>query len=63
MSNPLDMAPTFSFKQGDQKIRKKFAKFFNKIAQKVAESKNAEISTTKVNLKAKDIYNKPLLKP
>jgi hypothetical protein len=62
MSLPLDKAPTFTIKQGDQKIRKN-RQVFNKIAQKVAETKKAKISTTKLNLKAKDIYNKPLLKP
>ncbi len=49
--------------QGDQKIRKKIAKFFKKIAQNVGKSKQAKISTTKHNLKAQNIYNKPLLKP
>jgi hypothetical protein len=33
-----------------------------KIAQKVAKSKKAKISSTKLNLKAQNIYNKPLLK-
>jgi hypothetical protein len=42
--------------QGSQNIRKK-------IAQKVAKSKKEKISTTKLNLKAQNIYNKPLLKP
>jgi len=36
---------------------------FQKIAQKVAKSKKAKISTTKHNLKAQNICNKPLLKP
>ncbi len=36
---------------------------FQKIAQKVAKSKKAKISTTKLNLKAQNHYNKPLLKP
>jgi hypothetical protein len=49
--------------QGDQKIRKKLP-IFSKIAQKVAKSKKRpKISTTKLNLKAQYIYNKPLLKP
>jgi hypothetical protein len=36
---------------------------FSKIAQKVAKLKKAKISATKLNLKAQNIYNKPLLKP
>jgi len=45
--------------QGDQKIwKKKFAQFFKKSA-----SKKANISSTKLNLKAQNIYIKPLLKP
>jgi hypothetical protein len=40
------------FVQGDQKI----------IAQQVAKWKKAKISTTKINLKAQNIYIKPLLK-
>jgi hypothetical protein len=36
---------------------------FQKVAQKVSKSKKAKISTTKLNLKAKNIYIKPLLKP
>ncbi len=50
-------------KQGDQKIRKKIAKFFKKIAQNVAKSKKAKISTINLNLKGQNIYNKWLLKP
>jgi hypothetical protein len=46
--------------QGDQKIRRPNS---SKIAQKVANSKRPKISTTKLNLKAQNIYNKPLLKP
>jgi hypothetical protein len=34
-----------------------------KIAQKVTKSKKAKIYTTKLNFKAQNIYNKPLLKP
>jgi hypothetical protein len=49
--------------QGDQKIRKINRQIFQKIAQKVAKSKKAKISTTKLNLKDQNIYNKPLLKP
>jgi hypothetical protein len=47
--------------QGDQMIRKKLPNF-SKIAQKVAKSKKAKISTTKLNLKTQNIYIKPLLK-
>ncbi len=50
--------------QGDQKIRKKIGQIFQKIAPKVAKSKKAKISTTKLNLKVQNIYIiKPLLKP
>ncbi len=48
------------------RVTRRFEKklpFFQKIAQKVAKSKKAKISTTKLNLKAQNIYNKPLLKP
>ncbi len=37
--------------QGDQKIEKKLLNFFEKVAKTVAESKNAEISASKLNLK------------
>ena len=47
-----------NFQQGDQKNRKNICQFFfQKIAQKVAKSKKAKISTTKLNLKAQNIYN------
>jgi hypothetical protein len=36
---------------------------FQKVAQKVSKAKKARISTTKLNLKARKIYTKPLLKP
>jgi hypothetical protein len=49
--------------QGDQKIRKKLANFFKKYPPKVAKSKKAKISTTKLNLKAQSIHNNPVLKP
>jgi hypothetical protein len=46
--------------QGDQKIRKKSPNF-SKNSPKVAEPKKSpKISTTKLNLKAQNIYNKPL---
>jgi len=41
----------------------KNCQIFVEIAQKVAMSKKAKISTTKLNSKARNIYNKPLLKP
>jgi Golgi nucleoside diphosphatase len=47
--------------QGDQMIKKN-CQIFQRIAQKVAKSKKAQISTTKLNLKAQNIYIKPLLK-
>jgi hypothetical protein len=45
-----------------RKLEKNLPKF-KKIAQKVAKSKKVKISTTKLNLKAQNIYNKLLLKP
>ncbi len=48
--------------QGDQMNRKKICQIFQRIAQKVAKSKKAKISTTKLNLKTQNIYIKPLLK-
>ncbi len=48
--------------QGDQMIKKN-CPIFQKIAEKVAKSKKAKISTTKLNLKTQNIYIKPLLKP
>jgi hypothetical protein len=36
---------------------------FSKNGPKVAKSKKAKISTTKLNLKTKNIYIKPVLKP
>jgi hypothetical protein len=50
-------------KQGDQKIRKKIHQIIQRIAQKVALSKKAKISATKLNLKVQNIYIKQLLKP
>jgi hypothetical protein len=48
--------------QGDQKIRKKLPNF-SKNSSKSCQVKKAKISTTKLNLKAQNIYKKPLLKP
>ncbi len=48
--------------QSDQMIRKKY-QIFQRIAQKVAKSKKAKISTTKLNFKTQNIYIKLLLKP
>jgi hypothetical protein len=53
----IDEKSKLTLGQGDQKIRKKW-QIFQRLAQKVAESKNAKISSTKLN-----IYIKPLLKP
>jgi len=39
------------------------SKKIGQIFQKIAKSKKAKIFTTKLNLKAQNIYNKPLLKP
>ncbi len=46
---------------GDQMIIKN-CQIFKRIAQNVAKSKMAKISTTKLNLKTQNIYIKPLLK-
>ncbi len=46
----------------DQKIWKAFAHFL-KVAQKVSKEKKAKVYATKLNLKAQNIYIKPLLKP
>jgi hypothetical protein len=62
MTQPFLMK-TKSVDQSDQMIRKKFSQIFQRIAQKVAKSKKAKISTTKLILKAQNIYIKPLLKP
>ncbi len=48
--------------QSDQMIRKNY-QIFQRIAQKVAKSKKAKISTIKLTLKTQNIYIKPLLKP
>jgi hypothetical protein len=48
--------------QGDQKIRKN-AQFFKKLPKKSPSQKKAKISTTKLILKAQNIYIKPLFKP
>jgi len=47
------------------RVTRRLEKFqiFQRIAQKVAKSKKAKISTTKLNLKAQIIYIKLLLKP
>jgi hypothetical protein len=50
-------------KQGDQKIIKKYLPNFSKNSPKSQDVKKAKISTTKLNLKAQNIYIKPLLKP
>ncbi len=36
---------------------------FQKVVQTVSKPKKAKISTTKLNLKVQNTYNKPLLKP
>ncbi len=52
-----------SYYQGDQMIRKKIAKFLKELPKKLPSQKKAKTSTTKLNLKAQNIYIKPLLKP
>jgi hypothetical protein len=42
---------------------KKNCPIFQKVAQKASKATKAKISTTKINLKAQNIYIKPLLKP
>ena len=48
------------------RVTRRFEKncpIFQKVAKTVSKPKNAKISTTKLNLKAQNINNKPLLKP
>ncbi len=45
--------------QGDQQISKKNLPNFSKNSPKSCQVKKAKISTTKLNLKAQSIYNKP----
>jgi hypothetical protein len=47
--------------QGDQKIRKEIHPIFERVAQTFSTPKKAKISTTNLNLKAQNIYIKPLL--
>jgi hypothetical protein len=47
--------------QGDQKVRKKMPNF-SKSSPNSLPAKKAKISTTKLKLKAQNIYIKPLLK-
>jgi hypothetical protein len=42
---------------------KKICPIFLKVVQKVSKAKKAKISTTELNLKAQNIYIKPLFKP
>jgi hypothetical protein len=49
--------------QGDQKIGGKICLILEKVSKTVALTKVANISTSKLNLKAQNIYIKPLLKP
>jgi hypothetical protein len=51
------------YRKGDQKIGKKIRPIFQKVAKTVSKPKKAKISTTKLKLKAQNIYIKPLLKP
>jgi hypothetical protein len=44
-------------------VNDKNHQIFQRIAQKVAKSKKAKISKTKLNLKVQNIHIKPLLKP
>jgi hypothetical protein len=50
-------------RQGDQKIRKINSPNFLKNIPKCHQVIKAKISTTKLNLKAQNIYIKPLWKP
>jgi hypothetical protein len=47
----------------DTRRLEKICQIFQRMAFKVAKSKKAKISTTKLNFKARNIYIKPLLKP
>ncbi len=55
--------PQYFYNTGPRRLENKFTNFFKKLPKKVAKSKKAKISTTKLKLKAQSIYNKPLLKP
>ena len=55
--------PNLTHTKGDQTTGEKNCQNFQKIAPKVAKSKNAKISITKLNLKTQNIHIKPLLKP
>ncbi len=46
----------FAAEQGDQKNWKKNHPIFQKVAQTVSDFKKAKFSTTKLNLKAQNIY-------
>jgi hypothetical protein len=59
----VKLTPGVTFTARVTRTLVKNCQIFQKIAQKVAKSKNAKISITKHNLKAQNIYNKPLLKP
>jgi hypothetical protein len=53
----------FLFSQGDRNIGKTFAQILEKkVAKTVAKPKIDKMSTSKLNLKAQNIYIKPLLK-
>jgi hypothetical protein len=51
------MAP----EQGDQKIEKKIAQSFEKVAQNSFQTKNAKTSSSNLNLKVQNINSKPFI--
>ncbi len=53
----------FEFVAGWPEDLKLIHPMFQKVAQTVSKPKKAKISTTKFNLKAQNIYIKPLMKP
>jgi hypothetical protein len=59
----LFSSPLFSLgaSQGDQKIGEKIRPNFEKSGQNRHQTKKIKISTSRLNLKVQNMYNKPLL--
>ncbi len=51
------------WEQGDQKIRKNCQLFSKNSPKSCPVKKRPKLSTTRLNLKAQNTYNKPILKP
>ncbi len=62
--NGARLPPKYIFKNyGVTRWLEKNGQIFQRVAQKVAKSKKAKISTTKLNFKTQNIYIKPFSKP